>query len=1369
MLLLEPDSGRIVLANPAAEQLYGRALKDLVALHFRDLSSPSEPTQGCLPVNYRFSKIRQTHADGELFEVEVVATPAEFGRRQLTLLVLKPTEPIQQELEAFNRYHHFLKIMAECQQHVLRADNELNLLQDICDLLIQYGSYRMAWVGYAEEDEECRVRPIAWAGEENGYLSSIVITWGDAATAQGPTGTAIRERRPISGHRFCDEPRLRPWREAALQRGYGSSLALPLLDDPEHCLGALTIYSSESDFFDEERMQQLSQLGKDLALGIRMMRQRQGRLEAERQLQELTQASPTVLYSLERLETNWHTLQVSESVERITGYSTAQAVQPGWWENGLHPEEREGRIAAMKLFVERGGGAQEYRFRHALGHYLWIYDELRLSAGGKQLVGSWTDFSQRRLAEEALLESESRYRDLFQANPQPMWVADRKSGCFLDVNQSALKHYGYGRREFLEKAITDLRVEECSPCSGICRHYKKDGTVILVELTTRSLQFEGREAQLVLAQDVTRRERATASLALQARRSAALLELRRMGETLEEPAFLQEGLQMARQLAESGQARLVFLGSEGELEQGGVRAVLQRRPVLEEGELFVPVLEEGVVVLLLVVSQRTRPFEREDIETVELLADALWVIVQRRRSQERLLQLSRAVEQNPHSVVITNLKAEISYVNQAFLDHSGYAREEVLGKNPRILQSGKTPPGVYQEMWSTLSRGEPWRGELQNRRKDGSEYSEMAIVSPIRQSDGRITHYVGIKEDISERKRLDEELEQHRHRLEHLVQVRTAELAEASQQAETANRAKSVFLANMSHEIRTPLNAIVGLTHLLRRSGVTPAQASRLHNIDTAGRHLLSVINEVLDMAKIEAGHFELESADFQLGGLLSNVVSLIAGQAEARGLKLKLEVPKEDTWVRGDATRIRQALLNYTSNALKFSNSGTVRVGYHLVEEKQEDILVRFEVEDNGIGIAPEKLARLFQTFDQLDSSTTRKYGGSGLGLAITARLAQLLGGEVGVDSRLGLGSTFWFTARLARSRQRIGTTEVSPNGSAESQLRELYSGARILVAEDHPINREVAMDLLQAVGLQVDLAEDGAEALEQVRTRDYDLILMDLQMPILDGLAATRAIRTLPERAEVPILAMTANAFEDDRRACLEAGMNDFVTKPVDPPILYSKLLQHLSGQQSLFSEPYPAVASISDFLAQLPGMNVSQGLAVLRGDQEKYLRLLTQWVESTSQELSSWVQGEPPVVRLQAHNIKGVAANLGATAIAELAGAIEKEGTISCQQTEQLRLALATLQGALPVLPPKVVPKTSLHNLPELVDLLRRGDTQAETLVEEQSSALRAALGNHFGLFERMVNQFDFEQALQALSAAGLLPTPGEWPLERIKSED
>jgi signal transduction histidine kinase/ActR/RegA family two-component response regulator len=412
---------------------------------------------------------------------------------------------------------------------------------------------------------------------------------------------------------------------------------------------------------------------------------------------------------------------------------------------------------------------------------------------------------------------------------------------------------------------------------------------------------------------------------------------------------------------------------------------------------------------------------------------------------------------------------------------------------------------------------------------------------------------------IVQRRRDQQELMQQKAQLEIRVVQRTEALAAASEKAEAANIAKSAFLANMSHEIRTPMNGIIGMANVMRREGVTPQQEKRLDTIDASAQHLLSVINDVLDLSKIEAGKFALEEAPVVVSSLLANVSSILSERAKAKGIHLLIETDKLPHNLVGDPTRLQQALLNYATNALKFTETGSVTLRTVLQEESADSVRLRFEVQDTGIGITPEAISRLFSAFEQADNSITRKYGGTGLGLAITRRLVELMGGETGVESTPGVGSTFWFTVTLKKSTEVL-EAKVATDVDAEAVIRKHYAGCRILIADDEPINREVAQMLLEDIGLLADTVEDGAEAVILAKKTDYTAIFMDMQMPNLDGLEATRLIREMPGYRHTPIIAMTANAFAEDKAQCIEAGMNDFLIKPFNPAELYVILLRAL-----------------------------------------------------------------------------------------------------------------------------------------------------------------------------------------------------------------
>ena len=658
-------------------------------------------------------------------------------------------------------------------------------------------------------------------------------------------------------------------------------------------------------------------------------------------------------------------------------------------------------------------------------------------------------------------------------------------------------------------------------------------------------------------------------------------------------------------------------------------------------------------------------------------------ITERERVDEMLRRLSLVVEQSPESIIITDLEANIEYVNKAFVQNTGYSRTEVIKANPNILQSGQTPPSTYTAMWSALKRGDVWKGELVNKRKDGSLYTESAVLTPIRRRSGRITHYVAVKQDITDKKQIDQELDQHRHHLEDLVRSRTAELAIERDNSEAANSAKSDFLANMSHEIRTPINAVLGFSFLCLNLALDPRARDYLLKIHSASESLLSLVNDILDFSKIDAGKLQLESISFSLDDVLRRVANLFSVAAHGKGLELVIgRLPEVPNFLLGDAHRLLQVLVNLISNALKFTEQGEISLLVECLSCGDGRVSLSFKIRDSGVGITQQQQSTLFAAFTQADSSTTRKYGGTGLGLALSQELVKCMGGEIVVESRVGSGSCFSFSVsfavpssvgapgltsdqlagkkvlvvdnndsmcrllnyqtkafgcqvemvnsgqaaldlvdsgavfdfilldwhmperdglstahalraagyagscilitgdepELARSLAEPGTlqaflckpvpssilhdvmldtlgglVELPPQFARQHSVRDL-SGVHILLVDDNDFNRQVGRELVEITGAKVDTANDGAQAVAAVEKGHYDLVLMDIQMPVMDGYSAARILRA--RWPDLPIIALTAHALVEERGRVLAAGMNDILTKPILPDLLYAAL---------------------------------------------------------------------------------------------------------------------------------------------------------------------------------------------------------------------
>ncbi|MFC5302076.1 PAS domain-containing hybrid sensor histidine kinase/response regulator [Azospira restricta] len=859
--------------------------------------------------------------------------------------------------------------------------------------------------------------------------------------------------------------------------------------------------------------------------------------------------------------------------------------------------------------------------------------------------------------------------------------------------------------------------------------------------------------------------------------------------------------------------------------------------------------------------------------------------------QDALRKLSQAIEQTETSVVITDVGGRIEYVNPCFTRVTGYTLDEVRGRTPALIQSGQTTPATYATLWQTILGGGTWRGEFVNRRKDGSLFSEFAIISPVRDEAGTITHFVAVKEEISELRRAEKALreserilraaidaideafvvydaddrllfcnEKYRetyalsadlivpgNRFEDILRVgaergqyaaargRVAdwvaerlaahrrgdsvveqklgdgrwlriverktpegytvgfrvditELKLVQQAAEAASRAKGEFLANMSHEIRTPMNAILGMLQLALDSDEPVRTQDFLRKANQAATSLLEIVNDALDYSKIEAGRLDLERLPFALDDVLRAVADLAGSHVAARELELLFDIaPDIPPTLVGDPLRLRQVLLNLVGNAAKFTEHGEITVHAEPLLRVGGDVVLRFAVRDTGIGIAPEQQVRLFEPFTQADSTTTRQYGGTGLGLAISRRLVELMGGSIGVVSEPGLGSTFWFTVRIgvgatagdavaaaacagrhvllvdantlarttladqlrqlgaevaafadgamalaaladgapcdlllldnalpdggglgvaarcaaaARPRtilvtafadfvrsedlRRAGIAGVLQKPFTPGQLRaaidralagdgvpiaageapppavergDALAGARVLLVEDNRLNQEVALNFLKRSGLQVDLAENGREALERLAAGRYDAVLMDCQMPLMDGYEATRRIRATPGLEKLPVIAMTAHAMSGDRERSLAAGMNDHLTKPIDLRELNRTLQRWL--RRAAGSEAAPAAAG--DPLAALAGFDTRGALARTGGDLDTYRMILEVFAADEADFGARFAAAraagaDDEALRL-AHTLKGLAATAGATALADAARALEQ----------------------------------------------------------------------------------------------------------------
>ena len=536
-------------------------------------------------------------------------------------------------------------------------------------------------------------------------------------------------------------------------------------------------------------------------------------------------------------------------------------------------------------------------------------------------------------------------------------------------------------------------------------------------------------------------------------------------------------------------------------------------------------------------------------------------VTRQKEARDELAKLSLVASATEDLVIITDPEQRIEWVNDSFTRRTGYTLEDVRGKRPgRVLQGSKSDAGAINRIREALRRNEVVREELLNYAKNGDPYWVSVHISPIFSEEGAVQRYVSVQVDVTDRKRYEEEILRQKALLEDRVRERTAELARAKEQAEAATAAKGQFLANMSHEIRTPLNAIIGLSHLCLQTGLDADQRDYLVKTQRAAQNLMQTVNDVLDFSKMEAGGLTLEARPFDLEATLASIDSIVGYLARAKSITLAVRmgdgVPRA---LSGDSFRLEQVLLNLAGNAVKFTAAGGVTIEVRRAGGDDTTVELEFLVRDTGIGLSADERDRLFRPFSQADASTTRRFGGTGLGLSICKRIVDLMDGRIWVESEPGQGSTFAFRVRFPVAAE---------SALAAARAREMSGQparllGRILVAEDNEFNQQILVELLQGAGATVEVAGNGREALEILRAAavPFDLVLMDVQMPEMDGFEATRQIRADPALAGVPVVAMTANAGDDDRQRCLEACMDGFESKPINPARICTNLARWLA----------------------------------------------------------------------------------------------------------------------------------------------------------------------------------------------------------------
>lgn len=1125
----------------------------------------------------------------------------------------------------------------------------------------------------------------------------------------------------------------------------------------------------------------------------------------------------------------------------LTGYSSEEYHDdPALWLTMIHEEDQE-YVSAQVAKICGGGGSAciEHRIRHKDGSIRWVRDTIvpgRNEEG--QLIaydGLVSDVTERKQAEESIRRSNE---ELEQKVAERTRRLEDTNNELHTINTELV-----ARRFEAESALDALRRSET--------HFRQliDASpvaIVVIEPQTGAISFNSRFTFL-------------------------------LGYSTEDIPTVEEWWPKAYpdpDYREQVKGEWLALITEA-VDTGCVARPIEAVVTCRDG-------------------RSTRVIEFHTAQIGERSMVMLVDLTERILAQEKLLKLSRAVENSPATVVITDCNGLIEYVNPKFTEVTGFSAEEAIGQNPKLLNAGVQSKEFYRELWTTILGGNEWRGEFCNKKKNGAIYWEYASLSPLRDEKGVITHFVAVKEDITERKLAAEELQR------------------AKDAADSANRSKSEFLANMSHEIRTPLNAIIGFSTLALKTDLSLRQHDYIHKIGNAGRSLLKTINDILDFSKVEAGMLEMETIPFRLDDVLSNVASMIQQKVVDQKIELFLNCSNAlPAILEGDPLRLGQVLTNLVGNAVKFTEQGEVELIVDCAEQADNRIKMLFSVRDTGIGLTPEQCSRLFQAFSQADGSTTRKYGGTGLGLSICKRLVEIMGGEIWVESEAGSGSVFSFTAWFgvvqrekeplyhpdilngahilvvddsATSRKvlskllgplplrvdsvssaheameairrcdgsdpyrlvlmewqmsgmdgieatrlikrdtslrsqptiiiitsfggetertlayeagadeylykpftttslvdamfRVFSSKDSPSAREASPVPGTsyeFSGARILLVEDNEINRQIITELLSDRGAAIDVACNGSEAVASVTAGEhqYDLVLMDIQLPKMDGYEATRLIRADDRFRALPIIAMTAHAMAEERQKAVNAGMNDLVTKPIDLRALFKAIHDCLpQAEKCLHSAVHHSNETVNVIaIPDIPGVDVAGALDNIGGSQELYLWVVKAFLDNQAGTAitveKALADGDRSLAERLVHTTRGLVGNIGANGTADVASELEASirhndpPEAIHENLQRFAADMATLvanlnrmlaaigEGRGNTLPDEVGMAMVEQILNRLLRYIREHDGKAGYYLDECRNELGMLPREEMGRLRASLSNFDYDTALATLN--------------------
>ena len=1049
------------------------------------------------------------------------------------IVTLSQGEMAETELQRLSRA---LIATNTCNHALIHSTDENELLQKICNIMVETGGYRMAWVGYAEHDKEKSIRPVAEAGLDDGYINSARVTWADVPLGNGPTGTAIRTGQPCIIRDIRQEPKFKPLLTQALERGYASVQSFPLKSDGK-VFGAITIYSEIPNAFNMQESELLAGLVDNLAYGITMLRNRYAKEVAEGELKQseerfrkLFLGHSTIMLLLEA--DTWNIIDANQAAADFYGFSIEELKRMNIDRlNQDSPEVRKGNLDKFRTSKHN-----TYIFHHKVAD--GSIHEVEIVSDGIELQGKnvffsiITDISERKQSEEALKESEERFRMLFAGNSAVMIIIDPATGIIIDANQAAAEFYGWPIEVLKQMNINQINTltpqeitfeldkwHSVNQSHFSFPHRRADGSVRDVEIFAKKIEIQGKEVIYDIVHDVTERKQQEEALKRSEKQFRSMFEDHSAVKLLIDPytgSIIDANKAAADFYGWSGeQLRTMFIQDINTLSPEEVIGEMEKAKLTGKKQFsFRHLRADGSIRDVEVFSN---PLQ---IEGKDRFYSIVHDVTERKQAESALKESKERFEATIDAAEIGtwewNVQTGEAIFNNRWFEMVGYTSEELA---PVSIQTwiDLAHPDDFKESMANIEKhfngnSEHYECECRMKHKNGQWIWILDRGKLLtRTKDGKPLRMLGTHSDITERK-----------------------LA-----AEESDRLKTAFIANMSHEIRTPMNGILGFSELLKEPHLSgDEQAEYIDLIHQSGERMLNLINSLMDISKIDAKEAKLQKTETSVNKLLRDIEAFFKLEVSKKGLHLTSTtgLTDEESVIETDSIKLNQVLTNLIQNALKFTSKGGIDFGY-----TRKDDMLEFYVIDSGIGISSAIKEKIFERFHQVNNSFTRNHEGAGLGLSISKAFVEMMGGMIRVDSVEGAGSTFCFT--LPYNPVNIHeSTSLSGQALSEKDPPSLT----ILIAEDDDVSTLLLKRNLKGENITILCAENGWEAVELVEHHpEINLVLMDIKMPVMNGYEATRLIKL--HRPDLSVIAQSAFTSKEERDKAYEAGCDNFITKPI------------------------------------------------------------------------------------------------------------------------------------------------------------------------------------------------------------------------------